>query len=134
MHKVYVPLFISIHSDKTIVTPHEAYDETNDTWNHNKSDINYKAGVARYVKTMKSYYSYIIWGSSPLKSKFSKSTKVWGIITSRKQKKLRRSWRKTRRSIDKEDLSMKGRRQQLQEESHYFVSFMPFVILVWWSY
>ena len=56
VHKVYVPLFISIHSDKTIVTPHEAYDETNDTWNHNKSDINYKAGVARYVETMKSYY------------------------------------------------------------------------------
>ena len=53
-------LFISIHSDKTLYHPMKlwsywAYDESNETWNHNKSDIKYNAGVARYVETMKSY-------------------------------------------------------------------------------
>ena len=60
MHKVYVP-FVYIYSQwQNLVSPMKlwiywAYDENNETWNHNKSDIKYKAGVARYVETMKSY-------------------------------------------------------------------------------
>ena len=57
MHKVCT--FVYIYSQwQNHCNTHEAYtyDDTTETWNHNKSDINYKAGVARYVETMKSYY------------------------------------------------------------------------------